>query len=34
MVRKHYYNFVFLANVFKIRSGRFDRAQDCNVNQI
>ena len=34
MVRKHYNNFLYLANMLKIRSRGFDRAQCCNVNQI
>ena len=33
MVRKHYYNFLYPANMLEIRSRGFDRAQYCNVNQ-
>ena len=29
MVRKHYYNFRYLANMLKIRSREFDRVQCC-----
>ena len=34
MVKKHYYNFCYSANMMKIRTRGFDRAQDCTVNQI
>ena len=34
MVRKHYYNFRSFANMLKLRSRGFDRAQYCNVNQV
>ena len=34
MVRKHCNNFSYLADMLKIRSHGFDRAQYCNVNQI
>ena len=34
MVRKHYYNFRYLTNMFEIRSHGFDRVQYWNVNQI
>ena len=34
MVRKHYYNFSYSANMLKMRSRGFDRAQYCNVHQI
>ena len=33
MVRKHYYNFRYSANMLKIRSRGFDRAQYSNVNE-
>ena len=34
MVRKHYYNFRYSANMLKIRSRGSDRAQYCDVNEI
>ena len=34
MVRKHYYNLRYSANMLKIRSRGFDRAQYYNVNQV
>ena len=34
MVRKHYYNFRYSANMLKIRSREFDHAQYCKVNGV